>query len=96
LRSIHVPEDPVQVEFCPSWNSEYKWPTICGYRKKVQLKSRLEHKEISSPPVIAQHYSSATFVSMHFTSRDEQYGARFKSFIISYFRLEKLSKFEIS
>jgi len=46
--------------------------------------------------VIAQHYSSATFVSMHFTSRDEQSGARFKYFIISHFKLEKLNKFEIS
>jgi hypothetical protein len=31
--------------------------------------------EISSPPVIAQQYSSATFVSLHFISREEQHGA---------------------
>jgi hypothetical protein len=45
------------------------------------LKFKLEHKGISSPPVIAQQYSSATFVSLHVTSRNEQYGARFKNII---------------
>jgi hypothetical protein len=31
--------------------------------------------EISSPPVIAQQYSSATFVSLHFITREEKHGA---------------------
>jgi hypothetical protein len=49
------------------------------------VKSKLEHKGISSPPVIAQKDSSATFVSLHFISRDEQYGARFKNVIFFIF-----------
>jgi len=36
----------------------------------------------ASPPVIAQQYSSAMFVSMHCRSRMEKFGSRFNFFII--------------
>jgi len=45
LRSIRVPEDPVQVEFCPSWNWEYKWPTIYVYRRKSSWNPNSNVKE---------------------------------------------------
>jgi hypothetical protein len=35
----------------------------------------------ASPPVIAQQYSSATFVSLPFHSHKEKFGARFKNVI---------------
>jgi hypothetical protein len=57
--------------------------------KAVQLKSRLQHTGTRSAAVcvIAQQYSSATFVSLRFRFRKEKFGARFKDFIIaiSYF-----------
>jgi hypothetical protein len=39
------------------------------------------------PPVIAQQYSSATFVLWRLYSRKENYGAVFKHVIVSFFTL---------
>jgi len=52
--------------------------------KAVQLKSTPQHTETRSAAVyvIAQQYSSATFVSQRFRCRKEKFGARFKDFSI--------------
>jgi hypothetical protein len=86
LRSSYVPEGPahfgteytcgklhVYVQGSLNWNT--KWNTLeCD---------RPQHGHPASC-IIAQHYSSATFVSLHFRSRKEEL-ARLKNVSISFF-----------
>jgi hypothetical protein len=60
--------------------------------KEVQLKSKLQQMEPDRPQrdrraacVIAQQYSSATFVSMRFHSCKENFGSRLKKCYVSCF-----------
>jgi hypothetical protein len=50
------------------------------------------HSMTAPPPVIAQHYSSYTFVSLRFHSRKEQFGAFKKShcFIFYFFKIAEI------
>jgi hypothetical protein len=84
IRSSCVPEDAEQVEFCASRN----WIYYMCIHKGVQLKSKLQHSGASSaaawPPrrcVVAQQYSSATFISLRFHSRKEKFGRLYKNVI---------------
>ena len=61
-------------------NSVHIRPTTYTYTKSVHFKSTLQHNEnmighrvAVPPPVITQQYSSATFVSFSFHSRDENF-----------------------
>jgi hypothetical protein len=50
----------------------------------------LRNSNYSLPCVIAQQYSSATFVFLRFHSGNEKFGVRFKNFTISIFYFLKL------
>jgi hypothetical protein len=61
--------------------------------KGVQLKSELPtqgcligHSMSAPPPVIAQQYASAIFVSLRSHSRKKKFGAHSKNVIISFFK----------
>jgi hypothetical protein len=73
LRSSYVPEDPAQAEFCASRNSVYIWSTVTVYIKDSSLNPNSNTLEPGWPQnvrsatyVIAQQYSSATFVSSRY------------------------------
>jgi hypothetical protein len=59
---------------------------MCVYTKGSPIEIQTPgHWHLTGRPdtcVIAQQYSSATFVSLHFHSRKEEFGARFKRDIV--------------
>ena len=66
--------------------------------KGVQKKSKFQYTGILSAAacVIAQQYSSTTFVSLRFLTRKEKLGARLKNVIVKFFTFLKLRKSEFS
>jgi len=61
--------------------------------KGVHLPLKLQHTGILSACVIFQRYSSATFFWMHFHSRNEKFGERFKDVIVITYKFFFLSFF---
>jgi hypothetical protein len=56
------------------------------------LKSHQLQHDCHAARVIAQQYSSATFVSLHFHSRKEKFNARLKNLLFYFFYFFKLRK----
>jgi hypothetical protein len=56
--------------------AEIRTPTQCNL---------IGRSMTAPPPVIAQQFSSATFLSSRFHSGNEKFGVRFKNFTISVF-----------
>jgi hypothetical protein len=82
------------VEFSVSRTSVY----IVKYRRESSLHPNFSTLETDRPQhdhltagVIAQHYSSASSVSMHFCSRKEKLSARFTNVILIFYPFKKIA-----
>lgn len=60
---------------------------------EIQDSNTSEHNRRQHNSPVAQQYSSATLVSLHFHSRDVKFSARFK-YVIIFFYVLKLRKSE--
>lgn len=95
LRNGYVPEGSAPVEYCASRKCVYIRSTIqvgLHIDKGIQFKSKLRHtvtwSAAARPPpvsVVAQQYSTATYVSLHFHSRQKKFVARRKMLFLQLF-----------
>jgi hypothetical protein len=95
LRNCYIPENPAQIEFCASRYRIYQWSTVYVYlctrqssRNPNYSTPETDRPQYNRPAtcVIAQQYSCATFISLHFHYRKEKFVRRFKKdydFILS-------------
>ena len=76
LRSSYLLEGPIQAEFCLSRNCACIWIIVYAYRRQQKYPSLNPHSTLDSDRpqhghpascVIAQQYSSASFVSLPFS-----------------------------
>ena len=89
LRSYCFPEDPAAVQFCGSRNWVHMWSTaVNSYTWGSSWNQNSNTLEPKRPQhdgpiayVIAQQYSSATFISLYFYSNNKNFGTSSKNCI---------------
>jgi hypothetical protein len=78
------------------WSARYVYTRVSSWNPNCKtLQSDWQQYDRPNACVIAQQYSSATFVSLHFHPHKEKFGACLNNFIIYFFfYFLKVRKFE--